>query len=167
MLLAKTIGIDEKTISQALQKVQPAFGRQEIILVGDKKVQLFLAKNPASFNQSLRTIKELKAKNVLLALNDQGPDGRDVSWIWDIDIEDYVDSFDSITVSGDRCYDMALRLKYAQWKMENGKWKMDQDLQNAIKSALEKTGVNETLYILPTYSAMLEVRKILTGKKIL
>lgn len=169
VLLAKTVGIDEKTISAALQNFKPAFGRQEMIEIDGKKVQLFLAKNPASFNQSLRTAKELGGKNVLLVLNDRVPDGRDVSWIWDIDMEDYVESFDNITVSGDRAYDMALRIKYSEKNQDTNSKKQTifPNLSVAIKNTLEKTPENETLYILPTYSAMLEVRKILTGKKIL
>lgn len=167
VLLAKTIGINEKIINSALQSFKPAFGRQEILEIDGKKVQLFLAKNPASFNQSLRTVKELGGKQILFVLNDQGPDGRDVSWVWDIDMEDYIQSFDTITISGDRAYDMGLRVKYTEFQISNIKFQISNDLKNAVKNALEKTPENETLYILPTYSAMLEVRKILTGKKIL
>ena len=114
-------------------------------------------------NQSLQTITDMKAKHVLFILNDKIPDGLDVSWIWDIDIEQFVSKFQTITVSGDRTYDMALRMHYAEMKNVVA----EPVLKNAIKSSLENLKQNETLYILPTYSAMLDTRKILTGKKIL
>lgn len=162
VLTCTTIGIDEKIIDSALQNFSPAFGRQEIIEISGKKVQLFLSKNPTSFNESLRTVRDLGAKNLLLVLNDRIPDGRDVSWIWDVDFEEYIGKIDHISVSGDRAYDMALRIKYAE-----SLFHVDDNLEKLIHQALEKTPENDTLYILPTYSAMLEVRKILTGKKIL
>lgn len=175
-LLAKEIGISLKNIKFALKSFQAAFGRQESLKVKDKKIQIFLSKNPASFNESLRTIKGLDAEKILLVLNDRIPDGRDVSWIWDVDFEDYIDVFKNITVSGDRAYDMALRIKYldsakrgAAGKTQNyiSKVKIYENLNDAIKESLKKLALSETLYILPTYSAMLEVRKILLGKQIL
>lgn len=165
-ILIKNLGIDEKNISAALKNFKPAFGRQEILKVDDRKVQIFLSKNPAGFNESLRTVRELKTKNILIVLNDQIPDGRDVSWIWDVDFEDYIDRFENIFVSGGRAYDMALRLKYAI-QTQNSKFKIYEELKTAIKKSLKFSNKNETLYILPTYSAMLETRKILTGRKIL
>lgn len=162
-LCAQALGISPKVIDSALHKVTPAFGRQEIIEKEGKTVQLFLSKNPTSMNESLRTIKELGAKNVLFVLNDRIPDGRDVSWIWDIDLETIGKSFKHITASGDRTYDMALRMQYA----DLGEFEAYDDLKDALSHALEKVNTHETLFILPTYSAMLEVRKILTGRKIL
>jgi len=162
-LLAKTCGISIKNIEQALREFKPAFGRQEIIEVKNKKTKFFLAKNPTSFNESLRTIKDFDAKNLLLVLNDRIPDGRDVSWIWDIDFEALLNQETNIFVSGDRAYDMALRLKYAGLSNFN----TYDDLKICVTQALKTTPSDETLYILPTYSAMLETRKILTGKKIL
>ena len=162
-LFSKQIGISDKTIISALKKFNPAFGRQETIKLNGKKIQIFLAKNPTSFNESLRTINELHGKNVLFVLNDNIPDGRDISWIWDINIENLVKKSQNITVSGLRAYDLALRLEYGG--IIN--YKLYLNLKKAILQALNKTGENETLYILPTYSAMLDVRKILTGRKIL
>lgn len=179
VLTCTTIGINQKIIDSALQNFSPAFGRQEIIEIDGKKVQIFLSKNPTSFNQSLRTISELKAQNILLVLNDRIPDGRDVSWIWDIDTEDLIRKNINIIINGDRAYDMGLRLKYSSSyeflisnfqfsiKILNFKFQIEADLKKAITLGIEQTPKSETLYILPTYSAMLEVRKILTGKKIL
>ncbi len=167
VLVAKTNNISNKTIEQSLKSFSPAFGRQEIIEVNGKKVQIFLSKNPTSFNQSLRTISELKAKNILIVLNDRIPDGRDVSWIWDVDFEEYINQNINIVISGGRCYDMGLRIKYTIYDIPNTKYDIRENLQTAITLALDKTPKNDVLYILPTYSAMLETRKILTGKKIL
>lgn len=162
VLTAKSLGISQDIISKALKSFTPAFGRQELIKFNGKKAQVYLSKNPASFNQSLQTVREIGGKNILLVLNDRIPDGLDVSWIWDVDFEKFVKSFKSIFISGDRAYDMGLRLKYA-----NSKFRIETDLKKAVIAALKKTSETEVLYVLPTYSAMLDVRKILTGKKIL
>lgn len=163
VLAAHCLGVSSEIITDSLKHVTPAFGRQEQLLFKGKSVQLFLSKNPVSMNESLETIVSLGAKNVLFILNDRIPDGRDVSWIWDIDVERFTKTFDHVTVSGDRTYDMALRLQYGDFTRIT----TEPDLENAITVAVEAIKENETLFILPTYSAMLEVRKILTGKKIL
>lgn len=163
-LLTKTIGINDKKISSALHEFKPAFGRQEDLEINGKKVKIFLSKNPTSFNESLRTISDLGAKSLLIVLNDRIPDGRDVSWIWDVDFEE-MDKHRSVSVAGDRTYDMALRLKYADMPIKDEQ--IYTDLEKASSENLKNLKKNETLYILPTYSAMLEVRKILTGRKIL
>ncbi len=165
VLVAQKIGIPDDTITLALHEVKPAFGRQEKIIKDGKIVQLFLAKNPTSFNQSLQTIHELGAKYVLFILNDRIPDGRDVSWIWDMDLENYVDAYAYIGVSGDRVYDMALRIQYAAAEQKN--ISSFEDYIQAIETSLQRTPNGQTLYILPTYSAMLLVRKHLLGRKIL
>ena len=166
--LSRQLGINEKNIISALKEFKPAFGRQELLNIHGKKVQIFLSKNPTSFNESLRTIKSLGAKKVLLVLNDRIPDGRDVSWIWDVDTEEYIKDFNFIIASGDRALDMGLRIKYSsKFQISNFKFQIEENLRKAITLSLEKTPKAETLYILPTYSAMLETRKILTGKKIL
>ncbi|MCL4418543.1 Mur ligase family protein [Patescibacteria group bacterium] len=162
VLTAKALGINQEIISKALKSFTPAFGRQESIYFNGKKMQIFLSKNPASLNQSLQTIKEIKGKNILLVLNDRIPDGLDVSWIWDVDFEKFVSNFKNVFISGDRAYDMGLRMKYANFNFQ-----VEPDLKKAITEAFKKTSEAEILYALPTYSAMLDIRKILTGKKIL
>lgn len=168
VLFAKINNTSDLRALESLKNFKPAFGRQEILNIDRKKVQIFLSKNPTSFNESLRTISSLNAKNVLIVLNDRIPDGRDVSWIWDVDTEEYVENFNKIIVSGDRALDMGLRLKYSsEFQISDFKFQIEGNLEKAIALSLQKTSQSETLYILPTYSAMLEVRKILTGKKIL
>lgn len=165
-LLAKKVGVDNNIINSALHEFKPAFGRQEILNINEKKVQIFLSKNPTSFNESLKTISTLKANNLLIVLNDRIPDGRDVSWIWDVDFEEIADLRRmKINVSGDRVYDLALRLRYSELSLSETQ--IHADIKTAINTAIKNTPRNEILYILPTYSAMLEVRKILTGRKIL
>ncbi len=163
VLLSKELNIPTQIINSALHEFKPAFGRQEILNINEKKVQIFLSKNPTGFNESLKTISDLKAKNLLIVLNDRIPDGKDISWIWDVDFDDFSFQFKNVVISGKRTYDMGLRLKYAEFK----NFKIEENLEEAIALSLEKTSKSEILYILPTYSAMLETRKILTGKKIL
>ncbi|TSC53930.1 MAG: UDP-N-acetylmuramyl tripeptide synthetase like [Microgenomates group bacterium LiPW_16] len=174
VLVAKKLGVEEKEIKMALANFKPAFGRQEELKVDDKKIsgaflriKILLSKNPTGFNESIRTLKDFsgKKKTVMLVLNDRIPDGRDVSWIWDVDFEKIADYADYLIISGDRVYDMALRLRYSDF--DENKIQISTDLKEAIESGLAKVRRRETLYILPTYSAMLEVRKILGGKKIL
>lgn len=141
---------------------QPAFGRQEKIIINNKKIIILLSKNPTGFNQSIRTLDEFskEKKTVMLVLNDRIPDGRDISWIWDVDFENLKDNVKKIYISGERCFDMGLRIKYSDIK----NYEIYENLKTCISKALSET---DMLYILPTYSAMLEVRKILSGKKIL
>lgn len=167
VLFAKINNINNSTIRQSLKSFKPAFGRQEILNINGKKVQIFLSKNPTSFNESLKTIMDLNAKNLLIILNDRIPDGLDVSWIWDVDFEDFIYSFKNVVASGERTYDLALRIKYVQSIVDDSLFAVEEDLGKAIDLSLDRTSKSDTLYILPTYSAMLDTRKILTGKKIL
>lgn len=167
--VGRVLGYSDAIISNALDHFTPAFGRQEEFETDEKNIKIFLSKNPVGFNQSLRTILNLGAQNILFVLNDRIPDGRDVSWIWDVDFEMIPESV-SVVVSGDRVYDLAIRLKYRMKQCNNVTMKqllVEENLKSAITSGLKLTKKGETLYILPTYSAMLEVRKIISGRKIL
>jgi UDP-N-acetylmuramyl tripeptide synthase len=160
---AKAVGISQTHIRSGLRNFVPAFGRQEEFMVDGRKIRLFLSKNPAGFNASLRTVLEMGAKHFLIILNDRIPDGRDVSWIWDVDFE-MLPASARIVVSGDRVWDMAIRMKYA----DRTKYLIvEQSLLKAVYVARGRVPKGGTLFVLPTYSAMLEVRKILTGRKIL
>jgi lipid II isoglutaminyl synthase (glutamine-hydrolysing) len=166
-LVLRQIGLTDKEIQNAFKNFKPAFGRQEIIHYQERNVQLFLSKNPTSFNQSYQTIKELHGSTLLIVLNDRIPDGRDISWIWDTDLSG-LERYKQIVVAGDRVYDMALRLKYElEPKVFETKVQTFEVLKEAIDTAVNLTEKNGTVYLLPTYSAMLDSRKILTGKKIL
>ncbi|MBI4098362.1 MAG: DUF1727 domain-containing protein [Candidatus Levybacteria bacterium] len=170
VLVARMEKVSDKIIESAYQSFVPAFGRGEKIIYKGKNIQIFLSKNPTGFNESLSTIKLAGGKNLLILLNDRIPDGLDVSWIWDIQMEELLLGFESVTVSGERCYDMALRIKYSdssKFQISNFKFQINEDLKGALNLAMKQTPKDQALYVLPNYSAMLEIRKILTGKKIL
>ena len=174
-LLAQTIGIDTDSIFATIKNFKAAFGRAEELEVEGKHVRILLSKNPVGMNETIRAVNNIKKTGkssvTLLVLNDRIPDGTDVSWIWDVDTEELVKLGGTLIVSGDRVYDMALRLDYSRSENndadDNFKLIVKEDLQDAIATALEYSPLEETLHVLPTYSAMLEVREILVGRKIL
>lgn len=174
-LLAKEIGIDTDNIFATIKNFKAAFGRAEELEIEGNHIRILLSKNPVGMNETIRAVNDLKKTGkssvTLLVLNDRIPDGTDVSWIWDVDTEELVRLGGTLIVSGDRLYDLALRLDYSKSEHDNTndnvKLIVKEDLQEAIATALESNPPNETLHILPTYSAMLEVREILVGRKIL
>jgi len=165
-LAAQRLSIHNSHIKEALKGFAPAFGRQEEKSINGKTVKLFLSKNPTGFNASLRAVLDMKPRVILLSLNDRIPDGRDVSWIWDVDFEMIPDAVE-VVVTGDRVYDMALRMQYTKRVRVAKNLAVEPDPKRALQLALSKLKPKETLFVLPTYSAMLEIRKILTGRKIL
>ena len=165
---AKELLIDEATIRDTINNFQAAFGRAEELEINGKRVRILLSKNPVGTNETIRVVTQSTDKTTLLVLNDRTPDGTDVSWIWDVDTEKLVERGGTLVVSGDRAYDLALRLRYSAGEdTSHLNLMIEEDLRQAIATALEHTPDNETLHILPTYSAMLEVREVLTGRKIL
>ena len=174
---ARSLGVGYEVMQEALRNFKPAFGRQEEFMVEGRKVKILLSKNPEGFNQNIKILKSLETiETLLVVLNDNIPDGRDVSWIWDSDPAGLVKLSKHIIVSGLRAEDMILRLKYSQREFsifidsKNRRlrtFQFSKDLKKAIRLGLEKTTEGETFYIMPNYSAMLEIRKILTGRKIL
>ncbi len=174
-LVAQELGIQTEQIFSQIKTFKAAFGRAEELTIGGKHIRILLSKNPVGMNETIRAVTDIKAQGLapttLLVLNDRIPDGTDVSWIWDVDTEKLVQQGGTFIVSGDRLYDMALRLEYSQQALNredsNFELIVEPDLANAVKIALEKTKNEEILHIIPTYSAMLEVRELLTGRKIL
>jgi len=158
------VGFDD--VVRGIGEFGGAFGRVERIEAGDREAFLLLIKNPVGFNEILRTfVTGADARNVLIAINDNDADGRDVSWLWDVDFEMLADARAAgetdaapFTVSGIRAGDMAVRLKYADLPVGE----VIPDREKAIKAALKSTPPGETLYVLPTYTAMLEIRKSLS-----
>jgi lipid II isoglutaminyl synthase (glutamine-hydrolysing) len=168
----ESIGVKKEVILDTISTFQAAFGRSEELVYQGKKVRILLTKNPVGMNETIRAVNQVKKAGggsvTLMILNDRTPDGTDVSWIWDVDTEKFVNSGGTIVVSGDRVFDMALRLEYSKTDPHGGcKLIVKEDLKDAIDTALALTQPHETLHIVPTYSAMLEVREILTGRKIL
>lgn len=158
--VAHVLHVPYDKIPSALANVSAAFGRMEKIRVGNKNIMLLLVKNPTGFTQGIETLTYDKMpKNLLIALNDNFADGTDVSWIWDAEMEITKDYVSNLTASGIRAEDLQLRLKYAEFDMS--KVKVEKNLAKALDSALNSMKDEETLYILPTYTAMLEIRKML------
>ncbi|MDY6786394.1 MAG: Mur ligase family protein [Cyanobacteriota bacterium] len=172
-LVAKEIGVDLEIIEKTIENFRAAFGRAEELTVEGKHIRILLSKNPVGMNETIRAVTEIKAtgkaSTTLMVLNDRTPDGTDVSWIWDVDMEKLVAMGGTIVASGDRVYDMALRLQYSQEERHRHPLNLivKENLKDAIATALAQTPTDETLHVLPTYSAMLEVRQLLTGRKIL
>ena len=168
--VAGEMGVRPPEIARGLKAFGGAFGRVERVRAGDKEVFLLLIKNPVGFNEILRTFVAspageagaTNAEHVLIAINDNDADGRDVSWLWDVDFEMLTNARASLTtgfhVSGIRAQDMAVRLKYAELPVRS----VRADRKEALLKALDATPPGETLYVLPTYTAMLELRKVLS-----
>ena len=112
--VAQALQIAWSPIVSGIEQFKPVFGRGERVQVDGRTVRLLLAKNPTGFNEVLRTLfSDDTPRNVLFILNDNIADGRDISWIWDVDFERVVGHTGTLTVAGMRALDMGLRLKYA------------------------------------------------------
>ena len=158
---ANAMGVPLAKAAAALRDFTPAFGRMERTTVDGRAAVLLLAKNPTGFNEVLRTAIQFgKASSFLLALNDRVADGQDVSWIWDVDFEQLKDVAQHVVVSGDRALDLRVRLKYAE--IPRDRIEVVTDWRRALKRAVEATPASQTLFVLPTYTAMLELRAVLT-----
>ncbi len=155
---ATALGVPPDTICSALESHQAAFGRQEDLLVNQRRVRVLLGKNPSGLNQALRTLQAPGERHhLLILLNDGVADGVDVSWIWDVDWESQAPHCRSVVVGGDRAADMALRLEYAGFPAPRAE--VTRDTGEALSRALSGVPEHEQLVILPTYTAMLEVRQ--------
>lgn len=152
------LGFAPGPISEGLSGFSAAFGRVEQLFIDGKRVCLLLVKNPAGFNEVVRTLLiEPGRKSLLLALNDKIADGRDISWIWDVDLEILAPEAAFAVAGGTRAQEMAMRLKYAGIDQEA--IAVRPGLSDSLREALRRTGDGETLYVLPTYTAMLEIRQ--------
>ncbi|PIP30938.1 DUF1727 domain-containing protein [bacterium (Candidatus Howlettbacteria) CG_4_10_14_3_um_filter_37_10] len=160
---AKVLDIDNNTIQQTLEVVAAAFGRMERVEVDDKEAYIMLIKNPIGFTQVIETLStDPTSKDFFIALNDNFADGTDISWIWDADLESLSKDFKFIVSSGIRAADMTLRLKYTD--LDAKKIETINNIPEAFEKALSLMGNNETLYVMPTYTAMFELRNYLKNK---
>jgi UDP-N-acetylmuramyl tripeptide synthase len=221
--VAQALGISWEPIVSGIEQFKPAFGRGERVQVAGRTLRLLLAKNPTGLNEVLRTLfSEGTPRHMLFVLNDNIADGRDVSWIWDVDFERAQGLTASLTVAGTRAFDLALRLKYAGFAPEEmtiipstplraleeligsqprgrkgrgrGRPRHQQQqpdavaaktstkvspaaeegaaspqeratpfpgygLATALERAIEQTPVGETLFIVPTYTGLLELHR--------
>ena len=110
---ATHLGADSELAARALETMEPAFGRGQVIPYRERPVTVLLVKNPAGFNQVIRVLRKQAPMPVLVAINDLDADGRDVSWLWDARVEDLAATGHRFGASGIRSHDMALRFKYA------------------------------------------------------
>lgn len=160
--MAKELGMPTEAILKSLSKQDSSFGRQEVINIEDKQAKIILVKNPAGYNQALDTLcLNKKDFSCLFMLNDNYADGRDVSWIWDVDFEKLNTlPINDVFISGMRMYDMAVRLKIAGLNEEN--FKIEADYEKLTE--MIKASKDNNFYILATYTAMINYRKYLHSK---
>lgn len=160
--ISKEIGISNEAIINSLNKQDSSFGRQEQIMIDNKKVTIILVKNPAGYNQVIDTLC-LNTENfsTLFILNDNYADGQDTSWIWDVDFERLNElPIEDIFISGTRMYDMAVRLQTSG--LDSKKFILQNDYDNLTTNLKESASNN--IYILATYTAVINYRKYLYSK---
>jgi UDP-N-acetylmuramyl tripeptide synthase len=159
--LSLTLGAPLEAVVRGLEAVAPAFGRAETVQLAGRPASILLVKNPAGANEVLRTLGLEGARLDLFGvLNDNTADGRDISWVWDADWELLTPSVRAMTCSGTRAAELALRLKYAG--VEPERLRVVPDLAEGLDAALADG--DGPLYVLPTYTALLELRDLLARR---
>lgn len=153
--LGLELGYEQKQIQAALNSYQAIFGRAEKLLVQGHQILVQLIKNPTGASEVLKTVD--LTSNILIIINDNYADGRDVSWLWDTDFEYLREAQNTITVSGYRANDMAVRLKYAG--IDPSKISIIPEIDGAIEHLLDSLDINEKITILPTYTALLKMQR--------
>lgn len=150
-------------IEPALSQYQSVFGRAEKKVLYGKNALVMLIKNPVGASEVIKLVAGDPKGRLWIALNDNYADGRDVSWIWDAQFELIAACHHDkpIVVSGVRAEDMAIRLKYAG--VPARMIQVKPDLIQSIATAAEQTKPDETLYLMPTYTALLDLRQLLAS----
>lgn len=162
MAAALAAGLSAKQAAASLTDVKAAFGRMERFSIGDKDVCLILVKNPVGMDRALEFVSQAPDRAAMMfLLNANDPDGRDVSWIWDADFESLLPK--TLTgVSGVRRHDMALRLYYAGLAKEQ--IRTEDDALALFDQMLAACEPGQCLYVLPNYTAMLDLRARLAAR---
>jgi UDP-N-acetylmuramyl tripeptide synthase len=161
--IAGAVGVPLDAIAAGLGRFTAAFGRFERIEAGDRRILLLLIKNPAGANEAVRTLLDGSPPRLaVVALNDGIADGRDVSWIWDVDFEQLLAGLDQVVVSGDRAAELALRFAYGG--LDPSRIEVVPALEAALDRGLELTPRGGELIVLPTYTAMLGLRGIVSAR---
>jgi len=160
--VAKTLGLQDKTIEHSLKTVASSFGRQETLNIGGTEIKIILVKNPAGYDEAVNTINlDTRKINLSLLLNDNYADGKDVSWIWDVNFERLTSlNINKIMISGIRLYDMAIRLKVAGFPSDS--FLLCSEEESLLREIKACDG--DIVYILATYTAMINLRKFLHSK---
>lgn len=163
MAAGKAMGLDLTVTAKSLSGFACGFGRMEKFQIGGTDVRMILIKNPAGCNQVLNFLTQRKEPFVFVAcLNDRAQDGKDVSWIWDVDFERLVemgDTLKSIYVSGVRAEDMALRFQYAGFPVD--RLHVVKDYGKLMEQATKQ---NAPVFVMPTYTAMLDLRSTISKR---
>ncbi|MDX6586088.1 MAG: hypothetical protein QOI31_561 [Solirubrobacterales bacterium] len=161
------LGVEPQQAVTGLERTEAAFGRVETVDVAGKQVSILLIKNPAGANEVIRTLRLENEQygggngvHLWIALNDGIADGRDVSWVWDADFELLAGSVASVTCAGTRAPEMAVRLKYAG--LDPAGITVHDDIPGSLDRAVAETP--ERLFALPTYTALLELRTLLSER---
>jgi UDP-N-acetylmuramyl tripeptide synthase len=161
--LAAAFGVPLEEVAGRLQAFTAAFGRFERIEIGDRRLLMLLVKNPAGANEAVRTLLEGAAPAfAVVALNDEIADGRDVSWIWDVDFEPLLAGLDRVVVAGSRAEELGLRFAYGG--LDRRRIEVVPDLERALDRGLQQTPPGGELVLLPTYTAMLRLRSIVARR---
>jgi UDP-N-acetylmuramyl tripeptide synthase len=161
--LARTLGASLDEIVAGLARFSAAFGRFERIRIDDKQVLLLLIKNPAGANEAVRTLVDGGSPRIaVVALNDGIADGRDVSWIWDVDFEPLLEGLETVVATGERAAELALRFKYGG--LDESKIVVAPDLADALDTGLTLTPAAGELVVLPTYTAMLALQRLVVER---
>ena len=154
---ALALGVPPETVRTGIAGVPAAFGRAEQVSLDGRTLRLLLAKNPTGANENIRCVlAEPAPLHLLVVLNDRTADGRDPSWIWDVDYEPLWDRIGSVTLAGDRCWELALRVSYGGLDLE--RLDVRESLPDALDAAVAATPAGEVLHVLPTYTALLDLR---------
>lgn len=158
------LGIGMNTIYKALENFNGAFGRMEQFDSGDNKINVILVKNPAGFSQTMSFLSSIKDDfTLIMSLNDNAADGRDISWIWDVDFGGIFEKSNvkEIYVSGKRCYDMAVRVKYEGVTEDRIKVIENEDYNKLVDIAVSQ---GRDVYIVPTYTSMMTMRPVIAKR---
>jgi len=154
---ATALGIAPRRVGEALGRSQAAFGRSERVMVDGRELVLLLIKNPTGANETVRTLMlDPEPLDLVIILNDRTADGRDVSWVWDVDFEPLLPRIRRLVVSGDRAHDLALRFHYAG--LTDDRLQVRPGALEAVDAAAADAPPGRPVYVLPTYTAMLGLR---------
>jgi len=160
--LALALATPPAAVGAGLEGFSAAFGRFERIPAGGKKIVMLLIKNPAGANEALRTLETGVPPVLVIALNDAIADGRDVSWIWDVDFEPILPHVERVVASGERAAELGLRLVYGG--LPEDRLEVVAGLEPALDRGLELVEAGTELVVLPTYTAMLALRGVLVER---
>jgi UDP-N-acetylmuramyl tripeptide synthase len=167
--LALTFGLDPELIAAGLRAVEPAFGRGQSFDIEGRRVVLQLVKNPSGFRQSLRTVAGLNPAATVIGINDDYADGRDMSWLWDVEFGPVLGTGSEpsdpaglrksgwLVTSGTRATDMAVRLRYDEIEPDL----VEPDLAEAVRQATSHVDAGQTVVVFTTYTAMWELHRVL------